>query len=188
MLESNQILLEASGDINFREITFQNFISEKERKENENYYKGGCCNCCQLGIIGNIIFVFIICMFCIGLSIGSKITVYNNNKEYSDLRQLILIQMKLNTTENYVLKFLPFNHKQFFCNIVYWEDPFLLSQIIMFIIYLIFLIMLIFAYYSLFKIQNKDGIIYKLCINLNYIFHYAIKLHFVFSAQLWHGR
>ncbi len=34
--DKNDILLENSGDNNFKEIRFEDFLSEKERKENKN--------------------------------------------------------------------------------------------------------------------------------------------------------
>ena len=169
------ILLENSSENNFREITFENFLSEKERKENKKYYNGWC----KLGILGNIIYIIILCIFCLGLSISLKITTFKNNKIYSDLRELFLTEMELKTTKNDFLLYFPFNYYKFWCNIVYWEDPIILSQIIIFLIYILFLIILIYTYISYIKKQNNDGIIYKLFIFLNYLFHYVIKLSYL---------
>lgn len=177
----NQKLLGNSKKNNtYREITFEEYLSQKELKENNNFYNGGgCCSCCNLGIIGNLIYIIIICVICIILAIGSKITVYKNNKEYSDLRELLLMQMELNTTENYALNYLPFNYKKFFCNIVYWEDPFLMFLIMFLIVYQIFIIMYLFIFNIFIKKKKDDGFIYTLFVILSYLFYYCLKFQII---------
>ena len=175
-----QVLLSNSQEYqNYREITFENYLGQKELKENKNFYNGGCCSCCRLGIIGNAIYIIIICAICIVLAIVSKNTVYKNNKDYSDLRELILMQIELNTTENYVLKFLPFNPKRFLCDIVYWEDPFLMFQIMIFIIYLIFIIIFLYIFITFIKKRQKIGFIHTIFEILNYLFYYCFKFQII---------
>lgn len=182
---SQNLLRDSQEGNNYTEITFQVYLNEKEKKENKKFYNGGgCCSCCRLGIIGNLIYIIIICVICIVLAIGSKITTYKNNKEYSDLREFLLMQMELNTTENDILNYLPFNYKKFFCNIVYWEDPFLMFQIVIFIIYLIFIIINLYTFNTFIKKQIKAGFIHTLFVFFNYLFYYCFKFQFIFFIPI----
>ena len=157
------------GVINAREVAY----CKNEEKDKKNFI----LNCCSLefGIIKTIKYLIITTIISILFTVASLITAFKFNKKYTDLRNLFISEYK-----NEIYSF----HK-FWCNIVNWDEAFLIISLIIFILYLVILFVHKYVYNKYIKIESEAGTLYKLFIFIDYLFYLLFKVLIIFNVYIF---
>ena len=169
-----------------------------------HHRQGGCCCKCGPGIIGNITFLIVMCIFNIVLCISSIYTSISSDENYKELRELITGESKtidyyssyyslyqyyddetmLNEYSNYInniqiSKNKNLNYAKMWCDFGSFQKKILSVHLICLCIFFLFLIIEIVLYNIILKKETYFGILRIIIILLNSIFYVAFKVFFI---------